>query len=229
MSTPIQETTRTKTTTSVTTPPLAQSNSNSSSSSTAASSASTSQPSLAQQINQGITAIGDSASNAIKAVDERLGVSAALSDFDSTHHVSGKVTDAASHFTAAINRGNPLHAVSNVGTAAMIGDAERAKHEKGPLAGSMNEAAVEPKEHTDYHPDPTQHKTSNQLGDVSDHVKASLAHGNIVHAAKYAGAATVIGQAEREKHERGPLPEQLVDQPEAEHVNVPAGHVKHAP
>lgn len=193
----------------------------------------------------------------MKNLDDSLGVSKAVSDFDKSHHVSQGVGDATAHMSAALTRGNPMHAISHASTAAKVGAAEAAKHEKGPLpddAHMAHEASggsnsnrtttssttttnsntnirthdvVEPKEHTDYHPDPKQHKTSNQLGDMADHVKSSLSHGNVLHAAKYAGAAAAIGEVEREKHERGPLPEQLVDQPEAEHINVPAGQVKH--
>jgi len=227
--------TKEQTTTTVTHPPVVgsmntsttSSSMSSSSSSASSSSSSSSSSSLAQQINAGITSIGENASQAVKSLDNSLGVSKALNDFDATHHVSAKLGDAASHMSAAINRGNPVHAFSHATTAAKIGEAERIKHEKGPMPGSSNDN-VEPKEHTDYQADPSQHKTSNSIADVGDHVKASLAHGNVIHAAKYAGAAAAIGEVEREKHQRGPLPEQLVDQPENEHVNVPAGHVSHA-
>jgi len=238
------------TTTKVTTPPLVNSSSSSTTSTSTAPSSTTSTASVTQQISDGLYSIGNSAAQAVKNLDDSLGVSKAVSDFDKTHHVSQGMGDATAHMSAALTRGNPIHAISHASTAARVGAAEAAKHEKGPLpedahiapeaSGTTNSTTtttsstnirthdvVEPKEHTDYHPDPKQHKTSNQLGDMADHVKSSLAHGNVLHAAKYAGAAATIGEVEREKHERGPLPEQLVDQPEAEHVNVPAGQVKH--
>jgi len=246
------------TTTQITTPPLINSSSSTAPSSSSAPSSTTTNtntntttPSVTQQISDGLYSIGNSAAQAVKNLDDSLGVSKAVSDFDKTHHVSQGMGDATAHMSAALTRGNPIHAISHASTAARVGAAEAAKHEKGPLpddahiapeaSGTTNSTTttttsstnirthdvVEPKEHTDYHPDPKQHKTSNQLGDMADHVKSSLAHGNVLHAAKYAGAAATIGEVEREKHEKGPLPEQLVDQPEAEHVNVPAGQVKH--
>jgi len=216
-------------TTTITTPPLMNSSTTSSSSasasSTTSSSTSSSDPSsISQRVNDGLTSIKQSASAAMQSVGN------AVSDFDKQHHISSQVSDVAAHVTTAINRGNPGHALSHATTAAKIGDAERTKHAHGPLDENAHIAAdarVEPKEHTDPHPDPSQHKTANAATDMADHVKASLSHGNIIHAAKFANAATVIGEVEREKHEKGPLPEQMVDQPEAEHVNVPAGKVKH--
>jgi len=41
---------------------------------------------------------------------------------------------------------------------------------------------------------------------VSSHVGAALKHGHVAHAAKHASTAAVIGEAERQKHESGPLP-----------------------
>jgi len=219
-------------TTTITTPPLMNSSSASSTtSSTSSSTASTSSassstdPTFTQRVSDGLTSIKDSASAALANVGN------AISDFDKQHHISTQASDVASHVTTAINRGNPVHALKNASTAAKIGDVERTKHAHGPLDDNAHIAAdarVEPKEHTDPHPDPSKHQTANAATDMVDHVKASLSHGNVIHAAKFANAATVIGNVEREKHEKGPLPEQMVDQPEAEHVNVPAGKVTHA-
>jgi len=217
-----------ETTTTITTPPLINSSTVSSSSSSAgsstASSTSSSDSSLGQRMSDGLTTMKETASAAMQSVGN------AINDFDKQHHISTQVSDVASHVTTAINRGNPVHALKNAGTAAKIGDAERAKHAHGPLdenAHIASDARVEPKEHTDPHPDPSQHKIANAATDMADHVKASLSHGNVTHAAKFANAAAVVGQVEREKHEKGPLPEQMIDQPESEHVNVPAGKVKH--
>jgi len=215
-------------TTSITTPPLINSSTTSTTSSSAssstASSTNSSDPTFGQRVSDGLTSIKDSASAALQNVGN------AISDFDKQHHISTQASDVAAHVTTAINRGNPVHALKNASTAAKIGDIERSKHAHGPLdenAHMAPDARVEPKEHTDPHPDPSQHKTANAATDMADHVKASLSHGNVIHAAKFANAATVIGNVEREKHEKGPLPEQLVDQPESEHINVPAGKVKH--
>jgi len=214
-----------ETTTSVSTPPIVDSTSHPSSVPSSTSTDSTGSATggtVTEKISAGLKSVSDS-----------------LSDFDKAHHISSQFHDVTSHVSTAMHRGHPMHAISNMGTAAKIGDAERMKHQHGPLdpnahtiassesTGSSAEVNIEPKEHTDPHPDPAKHTTSNQTGDVIDHVKASLSHGNVLHAAKYAGAAAAIGEVEREKHERGPLPEQLVDQPEAEHVNVPAGQVHH--
>jgi len=217
-----------ETTTTVTTPPLINnsttSSSSSSGSSSTAASTSSGDPTLTQRVSDGFTSIKESASAAMQSVGN------ALTDFDKQHHISTQASDVAAHVTTAINRGNPVHALKNASTAAKIGDIERSKHAHGPLDENAHiapDARVEPKEHTDPHPDPSQHKTANAATDMADHVKASLSHGNVIHAAKFANAATVIGNVEREKHEKGPLPEQLVDQPESEHINVPAGKVKH--
>jgi len=217
-----------ETTTKITTPPLVNTSTTTSSgsnASTTSSTAASTEPSMSQKVTENLTHIKDKASAAFQSVGN------AVSDFDNRHHISSQVNDATAHVTTAMNRGHPMHAIANATTAAKIGDAERTKHAHGPLDENAHiapDANVEPKEHTDPHPDPTQHKTANAASDMVDHVKASLSHGNVVHAAKFANAAAVIGEVEREKHEKGPLPEQLVDQPESEHVNVPAGKVTHA-
>ena len=74
------------------------------------------------------------------AVSTGAAISSAAHNVDAKYHVSDKVSDAASHVSAAIKHGNPVHAAKHASTAATIGDAERAKHEAGPLPAEAHAA-----------------------------------------------------------------------------------------
>jgi len=50
-----------------------------------------------------------------------------------TDKISNTAADVASHVSAAVGAGNPIHAAKYAGTAAMIGQVEREKHAHGPL------------------------------------------------------------------------------------------------
>jgi hypothetical protein len=54
-------------------------------------------------------------------------------EVDDKYHISNKASDMASHVGTALKHGHPGHAVKHATTAATIGEAERAKHEHGPL------------------------------------------------------------------------------------------------
>ena len=147
------------------------------------------------------------------AITAGAAISSAAHNVDTKYHVSDKVSDATSHMAAALKQGNPLHAAKHASTAATIGDAERAKHEAGPLPSDAHVAGTSStttsstitSSSTLGTSQTTTEKISNSAADVAAHVQASIAQGNPVHAAKYAGTAAMIGQAEREKHAHGPL------------------------
>jgi len=48
--------------------------------------------------------------------------------------LSSKLHDMMSHVGAALSQGHPVHAVTNATTAVKVGECERVKHERGPLA-----------------------------------------------------------------------------------------------
>ena len=147
------------------------------------------------------------------AVSAGAAISSAAHNFDAQHHISDKVSDATSHMAAALKQGNPLHAAKHASTAAAIGDAERAKHEAGPLdpnahaagTSSATTSSTITSSSTLGSSQTTTEKISNSAADMAAHVQASMAAGHPVHAAKYAGTAAMIGQAEVEKHAHGPL------------------------
>jgi hypothetical protein len=147
------------------------------------------------------------------AVSAGAAISSAAHNVDNKYHVSDKVSDATSHMTAAIKHGNPVHAAKHASTAAAIGEAERAKHEHGPLpedahmvsTSSTTTSSTITSSSTLGTSQTTSQKISNSAADVASHVQASMGQGNPLHAAKYAATAAMIGQAEREKHAHGPL------------------------
>jgi hypothetical protein len=147
------------------------------------------------------------------AVSAGAAISSAAHNVDTKYHVSDKVSDATSHMAAAIKHGNPVHAAKYAPTAAAIGEAERAKHEHGPLpedahmasTSSATTSSTITSSSTLGTSQTRTEKISNSAADVASHVQASMAQGNPLHAAKYATTAAMIGQAEREKHAHGPL------------------------
>ena len=160
-------------------------------------------------------------------------ISSAAHNVDAKYHVSDKVSDATSHMAAAIKQGNPLHAAKHATTAAAIGDAERAKHEHGPLPADAHAAGTQAastsstiaSSSTLGSSQTTGEKISNSAADAAAHVQASMAQGNPLHAAKYAGTAAMIGQAEVEKHAHGPLTDEgsikAADAPATQSGGVP--------
>jgi len=170
------------------------------------------------------TAIASAAHSASTAVSN------AAHDFDSRHHVSDKVSDMTSHVGAALKQGNPIHAAKHIGTAATIGEAERVKHEHGPLPEGAHVAPTVGSV-TSSNPVPNSSSTSASLSgsasaaasnlsnsastlgkkisdsatDAASFAGAAISQGNPIHAAKYASTAATIGAVEREKHEHGPL------------------------
>ena len=157
-----------------------------------------------------------SAGAAISSAAQQAGaaISSTAQSIDAKYHVSDKVSDATAHVTAALKHGHPAHAAKHATTAAAIGDAERAKHQAGPLADDAHAAAAggggltSSTVHTSSSlgsSESTTDKISNSAADVASHVSAAVNAGNPLHAAKYAGTAAMIGQVEREKHAHGPL------------------------
>ena len=166
-----------------------------------------------QEMLEKAKAAAISAGAAISSAAQQAGaaISHTAQSIDAKYHVSDKVSDATAHVTAALKHGHPAHAAKHAGTAAAIGDAERAKHEAGPLpddahaaGGGLTSSTV----HTSSSlgsSESTTDKISNSAADVASHVSAAVNAGNPLHAAKYAGTAAMIGQVEREKHAHGPL------------------------
>jgi len=66
-------------------------------------------------------------SEKLHAVDEKVGFSSTIEAIDNT------VADSASHVYYSLKQGNPIHAAKHVITAHTIGQAEKQKHENGPL------------------------------------------------------------------------------------------------
>jgi len=66
-------------------------------------------------------------SQTLHTVDEKIGITSAIEAIDNT------VADSASHVYYSLKQGNPIHAMKHVVTAHTIGQAEKAKHEHGPL------------------------------------------------------------------------------------------------
>jgi len=167
-----------------------------------------------------ISAAAQSAGAAISAAASQAGtaISNAAHDFDSRHHVSDKASDMAAHVGAALKHGNPVHAAKHASTAATIGDAERAKHEAGPLADGAHVAntvgtATSSTTTTTSSSGPSisdqasaaATKIGNQASDAASFAGAAISAGNPIHAAKYASTAATIGEVEREKHAHGLL------------------------
>ena len=141
-----------------------------------------------------------SAGAAISSAAQQAGaaISQTAHNIDVKYHVSDKVSDATAHVTAALKHGHPAHAAKHASTAAAIGDAERAKHEAGPLADDAHAATgglTSETVHTSStlgSNESTTDKISNSAADVASHVSAAVNAGNPLHATKYAGTAAMI-------------------------------------
>jgi len=156
------------------------------------------------------TQISNSAASALESVKS------SLEKFDNQHQISSQFHDVASSASASIKQGHPLSAITNAPTAARIGQAERAKHQAGPLPENAHVATgTEPKEPSALH----SNTMSDKMSDVSSHMKSAISHGHPIHAVSNAGTAAMIGQVEREKHLKGPLPEDAA----ATGMSAPAG------
>jgi hypothetical protein len=145
------------------------------------------------------------------AVSAGHAISNKAHEVNAQYHIGDKVSDAAAHVTAALKHGNVTHAAKHATTAATIGEAERAKHEAGPLppeahsATAANTSSTITSSKSLGTSQTTGEKISNTASDVSSYVQSSLSHGHPLDAAKYAPTAAMIGQVEREKHAHGPL------------------------
>jgi len=132
-------------------------------------------------------------------------------EIDAKYHLGDKARDAASHVGAALKSGNPIHAVKHAGTAATIGEAERLKHEQGPIPENAHsaEAGVGNVTNATASSVTSSSSTGSSIGQkVSDSAaftSAAISAGNPGFAAKNATTAAVIGSAEAQKHAAGNL------------------------
>jgi hypothetical protein len=220
MSTTIPESvsTTTTSTTTTTSAPVSHNDNPAAALDPLTSSTTTTSADLLNATKHGLSVAGAAVTSAAVAVKDAAivagsKVAEAAHNVDTRYHVSNKVSDATSHMSAALKHGNPVHAAKHASSAAAIGEAERHKHEQGPLPPEAHSAATSSattsstitQSTTLGSSQTTGEKISNSAADVSSHVQASLAQGNPLHAAKYAATAAMIGQAEREKHAHGPL------------------------
>jgi len=178
--------------------------------STAGSQASAAASTMGVKASAAASAIGAHASVAASKISagasSAMGsVKTSLNNFDKQHHISDQVADMTSAASAAIKQGHPLNAIANAPAAARIGQAERAKHEAGPLPeDALSATGTEPKEASAISSTST---IGDKLSDVGSHMKAAISQGHPIHAISNAGTAAMIGQTEREKHLKGPLAE----------------------
>lgn len=108
-------------------------------------------PSIGEQIkvaaSKTATTISAAASSAGHTISEKAQVAGQMisekaHDVDTKYHLGDKMRDAASFAGAALKQGNPIHAMKHAGDAAAIGQAERAKHEAGPLPEGAHSASA---------------------------------------------------------------------------------------
>jgi len=183
-------------------------------------------------IGSRVTAAASNAASSISAAAQSAAhsISEKAHDIDTRYHLGEKARDAASFAGNALKQGNPLHAMKHAGTAATIGEAERAKHEAGPLPEGAHAANTETGTVSGTHaqsatgPSTSQPQTLSQnstlasaeksvtstatnigtrASDAASFAGAALKEDNPVFAAQYAGTAAMIGQAERDKHAAG--------------------------
>jgi hypothetical protein len=206
--------------------------------------------------------------------------------------LGSKLSDMMAHVGAALHHGHPVHAVTNATTAAKIGEAERQKHQRGPLmdeaAGTTHSssldnpnfnAAGQPYDNQSsaalYHPTNTSslhqqpmttttsstlnqpttstfnqsttagtsdlsshntygssgsmghsnYTTGDKMRDMASHASSQLSHGNPLHAIADAPAAARIGEAEKLKHEKGPIDDSNLSSNQSSTMshNIPSG------
>jgi len=174
---------------------------------TSSSSSSTKTTELMNDAKAAAYAVGSAIESA--AVKAGHAISSAAHNVDAKYHIHDKVSDASAHVSAALKQGHPVHAAKYANAAAVMGEAERAKHEQGPLPADAHAAGASSASTSTTttlgSKESTTDKISNTASDVASHAQAALSHGHPLNAVKYAPTAAMVGQVEREKHAHGPL------------------------